>query len=452
MNDIVDPKMTQDQKDRRRKAIDLHMADKLDEALPLYQKLLGEFPNDPSLWTNLGVILRIQGHLSAAIACHRRALELDPMAKTVRRNLGNVLRDIGQHQQAVVESSVGSDANARDQGRNLQGLGHWKASISAYDEWLDAHPDDHNTRINRATARLTVGDFKGGMDDYSARWDAGLAIPPVRSAPQWRGEATEARTIAVFGEQGLGDFIFVSRILPALKARFPVVRLICRAPLIPLFQGLDCVDEVYDRDKEPPKDEDVYITSMDLIRVFDLTPTNPPPPISLTIPDDAEARAANSVQAFTDRFKIGICWAGSVTYRGAHHKVVEVGDFLQLCDIPGVQLFSLYKGPKSSELGAIGAEALIRNVGEDERHFGDTAAMIMAMDLVVTVDTSIAHLAGALGKPVWVLLSRPTFWYWGRLGEATPWYSSMRLMRQTVPGDWDSVFRAIHVDLENLIL
>jgi len=150
--------------------------------------------------------------------------------------------------------------------------------------------------------------------------------------------------------------------------------------------------------------------------------------------------------------KVGIAWAGSAGFAQAKRKATDLWRFLDLAAIPGVQLFGMCKGAREAEITAMGAGGLIVNTAGTDRDLADAAALCEAMDLVITVDTGLAHIAGALGVPVWTLLARPAFWYWGAQGDRSYWYDSMRLIRQTEAGDWSGPFARVRADLESMVL
>jgi hypothetical protein len=175
---------------------------------------------------------------------------------------------------------------------------------------------------------------------------------------------------------------------------------------------------------------------------------SPPPAPRLTIPGDSRERARQIVAAFRERFRIGVVWTGSLTYKSNNRRSVSPESFLGLARIPGVQLFSLYKGDAHGDFLASGMNGLIVDACGKDRDFADSAAIIDEMDLMITTDTAVVHIAASLGKPVWNLLSHESFWLYG-LGETTPWYPSMRLFRQDRQGDWEELFARVEEELRS---
>jgi hypothetical protein len=169
------------------------------------------------------------------------------------------------------------------------------------------------------------------------------------------------------------------------------------------------------------------------------------------VPEDSRARARRITAPFRDRFRVGVVWCGSVTYRGNAFRSFPHTELHALLDLPGLQMFSLYKGPELAAFQADGTSAFVLDAGGSDRDFADCAAMMEEMDLVVTSDTATAHLAGSLGVPVWTLLHWDAFWLWQIARETTPWYPSMRLIRQERPRDWAGVLARVRRDLADRI-
>jgi hypothetical protein len=171
----------------------------------------------------------------------------------------------------------------------------------------------------------------------------------------------------------------------------------------------------------------------------------------LHIPADSRRRFRPFLRPAGDRFKVGILWSGSLTFRENRSRSTTIEQFLKLSDVPGVQIYSLQKGPLEQEFETSGAFPVVVGLGGQLRDFADTAAVVDELDLVIMTDTAVAHLAGSLGKPVWNLLNFVPYWLYRMSGGTTPWYPSMRLYRQPRPGDWDSVFQQVVEDLAEAV-
>jgi hypothetical protein len=218
-----------------------------------------------------------------------------------------------------------------------------------------------------------------------------------------------------------------------------------------LFEGVEGIDEVVPIEKRAETPCDFHASLMDLPRIFNARPDSAPMPPKLNIPEDAHAKAAALLEPAGDRFTVGVVWSGSVTFKNNRRRAVDVDRFLGLAEVPGVQLVSLQKGPRENELDGPGIAPLFIDAGRKVQDFAETAAVIEALDLVVMTDSSVAHLCGTLGQPVWNLLNSVPYWLYGDHGERPGWYPSMRLFRQPTVGAWDSVFALVKSELARAV-
>ena len=379
-----------------------------------------------------------------ALRAHERALALHPDGTTTLNNAANVLSDIGRYDDSLALRERVQARQPDDLGnlamivRCLRGKGDYAAAIARAKAALALFPDDAELRMQLAFAQLGAGDYAAGLENYKARWRAGELKPRDLPFPEWQGESLKDKTIAVLPEQGFGDAVLFARFLTVLRDHRCRVVMAVKAPLRRLLHDLPGVDEMVET-LRPDAAIDFWVNMMDLAALHFARGGTVPPPAPLTVPPDSTARAKALVAPHADRLKVGVVWTGSVTYRGNAFRSFSHRDFLPLTDLPGVQLFSLYKGPELAAYHADGTDAFIIDTGSTERDFADTAAMMRACDLVITSDTATAHVAGSLGVPVWVVLHWDAFWVYTHHGEATPWYPGMRLFRQHRPLDWTGV-------------
>ena len=282
-----------------------------------------------------------------------------------------------------------------------------------------------------------------------------MALAPARPAPHaqlpdaqvgWR--AARGHGLA-WPEQGFGDAILSVRFLPALRARVRRVALGCKPELLRLFSGLAGVDELVAIGAAAPSHA-AHVPFMSLPGMAMKSFADLPPPAKLHVPPEARARLAPLVATAGNRLKVGIIWSGSVTFKGNAQRATPLERFLPFAEVPGVQLFSLQKGPRAEELAQSGARNYIVDLGRHLDDFADTAAAVEQLDLVLMTDSSVAHLAGSLGRPVWNLLPFMPYWLYLDGRSDTPWYPSMRLFRQKAPGAWDGVFAEARHALEEL--
>lgn len=437
----------------RAQAVAAHRAGRLEEAFALYRAHLARTPGDAHAWTNLGALLRRQGRHDAAALCQRRAHALAPDDLAILGNLGNALHDSDALDEAlevrlrlVAARPEAAEAHAM-LAATLRGLGRGREGAAAAEAGLARHPGDGELRVQRALSLLSAHDWAAGFEAFAARWETGELVRAACPVPEWRGEDPAGRRILVLPEQGFGDALLMTRFLPVLAARGAEVFLAAKPALTRLFDGLPGVTRLLSTG-DPWPDADFSAHMMDLPRWLGVPETGPPPSPQLRLPDRSKARAARLTAPFAERFRVGVCWSGSVTYRANFKRSFGPERFLPLAGIPDVQLFSLYKGPLLEAFRADAASALIVDAAGGDRDFADAAATILEMDLVITMDTAVAHLAGVLGKPVWNLLAFAPFWLYGPEGTTTPWHPSMRLIRQARPGDWDGVFAAVAAGLE----
>lgn len=440
-------------------ALKAHKEGRLDSAIAGYRRLLALRPEAAGMWSNLGAALRAQKKYHAALACHRRAIELEPEDGAYHGNCGNVLKDLGRVEEAVAEhqravelqpDSAGAHHNL---GIALREAGWHARAVEAFETALKLDPSLEKVEWDRAVCLLHLGNFDAGWPAYEARWVLGELPNRRPELPYHAGQPLDGKTVVVTLEQGFGDSILAARFLPQLKAIGATVWLDVKPPLRRLFAKVAGVDRVTDPE-ESVSGADYQVPIMALPGMFGANLENLPPPVRLEVPEEARRKVAPLVERGDSgpdgRFRVGIVWSGSLTFRNNHNRSAPLSRFLGLCEVPGVQLYSLQKGPQESDLRTTGADAVVIDIGGRVEDFAETAAAIELMDLIVMTDSSVAHLAGSLGKPVWNLLNYVPYWLYLEAREDSPWYPSMRLIRQSSFGDWDSVFATVKTDLARL--
>ncbi len=393
----------------------LRAAGQPEGAIAAYRRGLALAPDAPEFWSNLGNALRDLRAFDCAIECHRRALALEPRAPSYLLNLGTTL------------AAAGQDA----------------AASQVLTRALRFAPNDANLRWNRALAELRQGNLASGWTDYEARLDSGLV--PARDLPgrPWRGEAAAGETLLVASEQGFGDAIWAVRYLRAAQAMGLRVVLETQAELAPLFRAAcDGVQVVSTGDVLPKVHRHIRLCSLPGLFAADAGSLSAAP--YLAAPPDRLERARTLLAPAGGRTRVGIVWSGSQAFKGNAGRATSLDRFLAAFAWPGVQLYSLQMGPPRGDL-ADRPGAPVVDLAPHLRDFADTAAVVSNLDLVVMTDSAVAHLCGALGVPVWVLLGDNPFWIWstGSPDPArTPWYRSVRLFHQRQPGDWTAPFDA----------
>jgi Flp pilus assembly protein TadD len=413
--------------------------------VPAAEALVKATPENPKAWTILGVALRSNGHPGPAVIAYRRALDLNPDQGGVLSNLGNALKDVGRLDEAVaahyraVKLEPRNATTWQNLGVALRERGDLRDSLAAFQHVINFNPEHVTAHTDTAQIHLMLGEFEPGWREFEWRWKLAELTPPNYRQPRWAGEEMQEGTILLWPEQGFGDTLLGARYVPMVKERVSRVIVGCQAPLERLFRTIPGVDEVLVVGSKLPE-FDVHCPYMSLPGTFATDLESIPPPVPISVDDESREKFAPLLAPYAERLKVGIVWSGSVTFKGNHLRSASISRFLQFGEVPGVQLFSLQKGPRAPDLDQVRGRSLIVDLAPHLDDFADTAAAIEGLDLVIMTDSSVAHLTGALGKPVWNLLPFVPYWLYLRERTDSPWNPSMRLFRQPAPGDWDSVF------------
>jgi len=415
------------------------------EALVLAETLTREKPRDPSAWNVLGVVARTMGQPAVAVGAYTRALEINPDHPAARSNIGNAWRDMQRFDEAInchraaLAQAPSSASLWSNLGVALRDATRYEEALVAYEQALRLEPTNARILLDRGQVLLMLGHYERGWRDFEARWSLPELQPGRFAKPAWDGSVRKTDTLLLWPEQGFGDTILCARYVELARARVGSVTLVCQRELRRLFENLPGVDTlVIKGDALPPYD--VHAPLMSLPRFFTPSLRHIPPPVRLTVASSARSKLTSLLEPHHDRLKVGIVWSGSLTFKNNRLRASTLDRFLDLMAVPGVRLYSLQKGPRSDDIQALGATSLVTDLAPLLEDFADTAAAIQSLDLVVMTDSSVAHLAGSLGKPVWNLLSKMPYWLYGPDGDNTRWYPSMRLFRQPHHGDWDGVF------------
>jgi hypothetical protein len=359
--------------------------------------------------------------LDDAVASIRRALELKPDLAEAHNALGLAWQD---------------------QGRIADALACYQRAIDLKPQFAEAH-------LNRALLWLLKGDFEQGLAEYEWRWRTRLK-PLVRcpyQRPYWDGGPLEGKTLLIHAEQGLGDTIQFIRYAALPRERGARVMLGCPKPLLRILRSYRFLDRLVE-EITPALDFDVYCPLMSLPGVLKTTLASVPADVPYLF------AAPELVQKWRERlgslegFKIGIAWRGSPSHANDRARSIPLSCFKPLAALPGVRLVSLQKGPGAEQLQDPADSFPVTEAGSRLDDFMDTAALLRNLDLLITCDTAVAHLAGALGVAVWVALPLVPDWRWLLDRSDSPWYPTMRLFRQQAPDDWTGVFERIRAALE----
>ncbi|MBO6947032.1 MAG: tetratricopeptide repeat protein [Rhodospirillales bacterium] len=330
-------------------------------------------------------------------------------------------------------------------GDALQALGRDDEAISLFRRAVEIQPDHAEAHFNLGVALLSMGEFHDGWREYAWRFrmEAYAGFRPPIPAPVWAGEPLDGKRILLFAEQGLGDTIQFARYATPLAAGGAEVHCMCSDLLADLVATIYGLADVHGLGAAVPS-FDYQISMMELPRVFDTTPA--------TVPGKA-GYIRPPVRSFDPGpgFNVGLVWQGNRAHKNDAYRSIPLERLNELLDTDGVNFVSLQFGEDAGAIRELGWESRLLDMASRIKDFTDTADIISGLDLVISVDTSVAHLAGALGTPVWVLLPTIADWRWGREGRETYWYDSMRLFRQSTLGDWSPVIDTLIDELPAVI-
>jgi hypothetical protein len=423
-------------------------------------------PNFAEAWNNLGLTLKQQGDLDEPIRCYREALRYQPAYLAAHMNLGNALR-----QQALLVEAADRYREAlrlkpdfaeaySALGVVFQELGSFDESMDCYEQALTFKQDLAEAHWNRGVLRLLLGDLEQAWPDYEWRWTQTRATRRVFSQPLWDGSDLQGGIILLYTEQGRGDTLQFIRYMPLLKQRGAKVVVECNKSLMPLLARVRGIDELLASDSALAA-FDVHVAVGSLPGIFHTSLATIPKVVPYLQADALlvrqwqqelrESRKAE-VESRAPAFSIGICWQGDTAYGADRQRSIPLIHFARLAQMDGIRLISLQKGLGTEQLKPGQPANLLDLTGrldESSGAFMDTAAIMANLDLVITSDTAIAHLAGALAVPVWVALPHIPDWRWLLERVDSPWYPTMRLFRQSRAGDWDEVFERIAEELRS---
>jgi Flp pilus assembly protein TadD len=432
-----------------------HQEGRKETAVQLIRQALTLIPNDASAHSNLGNSLKDLGRLDEAIAEFRKAVSLDPKLAEPHSNLGNALRDKDELDEAIVEyrRALAIQSNYAEAhyylASALTAVGQLNEAIIEYRRAIAMRPNDAEAHMHLAMTLLLRCEFELGWAEYEWRWklEGFQSLNREFARPPWTGGELGGRTILIHAEQGFGDAIQFIRYLPLVAQRGGKV--IARIPkdLIRLLGNLPGPEKWITPD-DPLPEFDLHCSLLSLPHIFGTNLRSIP-----AQKDPLEADEA-LVNAWERRFrkepagiKVGLAWAGSRAHSADRYRSIPFSKFAPLATDAGVVFYSLQKGDAAREAAAPPAKLRITDWTEELKDFADTAALIANLDLVISVDTSVAHLAAAMGKPVWLLLPFIPDWRWLLDRQDSPWYPTMRLFRQHTRGDWNGVIAKVAEEL-----
>ena len=440
------------------RAAELYQAGRWDEAEALCHEIERlEGGNHFYAWHLLSVIAAHRGRHADSVELATRALRLDPRHVDALCNRGAALRNLGRVQEALADYdralalSPGHGPAHLNRGVALAALNRHEEAHAAYDRALQLNPNDERARFNRALARLVRGDLAGGFADFEARWTGSdtQAGPRPFAAPQWSGrEPISGKTLLLHTEQGLGDAIQFSRYVPQVGAEGATIVLEAHAGLAPLLAQLPGVARTVVRG-EPLPPFDLHCPLMSLALAFGTTLETIPHAVPYLRAPEAHLERWRSRLGPRTRPRVGLAWSGSTTLKNDRNRSIPLAQLAPLRAGP-FDFYALQKDIRAADAEALASGPALPAFADELEDFRDTAALIQEMDLVISVDTAVAHLAGAMAKPVWLLLPWSPDWRWLLERTDSPWYPTARLWRQPQPGDWASVVEGAARELNRL--
>ena len=443
-------------------AVVLQAKGRLDEAAVSYVRALEMNADDVQCLLNLGVCKLDLRDFAGGEALIRRAIMLDCARARTWGNLGVALALQNRHDDALeaferadrIEASSGDDVeNFVNLALHLREAGRTLDAIALYEKHLPLRPSltGHN---DYAFALLTAGRLVEGWDQYEFRW---IRTPLLQqragfNRPVWAGQDLRGKVLLLRAEQGFGDIFQFVRYAPMVKALGGRVLLQVREGLERVAQAFTGVDQVLDRSKsESLPHFDFYINLPSLPRVFNTHLESIPAQIPYLHADAADVASWASKLGDREKLRVGLAWAGSPTHPNDSFRSMELSQLKPILEVEGVRFVSLQKGAAAQTGGVVPAGVDWVDVGAQLEDFSDTAAVISQLDLVLCVDTAVAHLAGAMGKSAWVMVAQPADFRWLEGREDSPWYPTLRLFRQSRRDDWTEVVARVKVALEERV-
>ena len=432
----------------------LQVLKRFEEAIVSFNKAIALHPDYPEAYYNRGIALNELKHLAQALASYEHAIALKPDFVEAHNNRGKVLKELARldealasYNNAIAVSPKHPDAYS-NRGFIFQEMKRLGEALASYDQAIALKPDYTEALWNKAIALLLTGDFTQGWPLYEQRWDNKTLELKKRIVPQplWLGiEPLNGKTILLHAEQGFGDTIQFCRYAKLVSALGARVILEAPSALMPLLSGLEGID-VLVQVHQPLPDFDYHCPLLSLPLAFKTTVQTIPGSGPYLKADQTKLLAWKEKLGQKIRPRIGLVWSGNPKHKNDSNRSMTLQQ-LQACLPDGYDYISLHKEVKTSDQEILDNQVTIRTFSHELNDFSDTAALCELMDVVISVDTSVAHLASALGKETWVLLPYAPDWRWLLDRQDSPWYQSVRLYRQDEQRDWNNVLISVAADL-----
>jgi len=439
--------------DYNNKAIKAYNKHQYKDAELAFKKAIELNPQYAEAYANLGALYAKFKEYNKAIKLYQECIKIKPTYAGAYTNLGNALNKTDRHEEAVYfhKMAIALDNKSANHFSNCasayKNLGRFNEAKKYYKQAIALEPNHVNAHFDLATILLQTKECEEGWAEYEWRFKKEemlghiLNYKDIFNAPRYEGQMLTGERVLVHAEQGFGDTLMMARYLQLLKSKGATVVLYLRDGLKELFEQLECVDEVYTREEKVPEFK-YQLAFMSLAFVLD-------PKCEKLTDNYPYLFAHEGYELVSKKLKIGIVWGASNTGESYAKKVFDLRHFQTMAKHEEIDLYSLQLGEDAHQLELYKMKDDIIDLSIHIDNFATTAKIIASLDLVITSDTSVAHLAGAMGKKVWILLQKVPDWRWG-VGECqSSWYPSAKLFHQYSLGDFNSVFRQVYTAIEN---
>jgi tetratricopeptide (TPR) repeat protein len=439
----------------------IHQQQRVAEAEQIYRRVLQQSPDNANGWCFLGIALHDQRQYAAAVECYRRSIQLQPNFPIALNNLGNSLRYVNCVEEAdrCFQKAIDLKPDYLNAYKNRGTLHVWTGNLELglgyYEQALKINPAEAELHRNLGVIYLLQGRFEEGWREYRWRWRVGDLHRPQINVPVWNGEDVAGRRVLLTAEQGLGDTLNFVRFAQVLRERGAQTVVHCQPQLLALLQNSKQLGAMYPNSLPIEQPFDFQCSLVDAADVLHVDATSIPLSAGYMQP------APHLVQYWASRFpkqaglrRIGIAWQGNPDHQADIFRSIPLKHFEVLAGLENVELISLQGGYGLEQIaGWRGAKPLTllgSEVDKTSGAFMDTAAIAKHLDLIITSDTSIAHLGGALGVPTWIALNYVPDWRWLLGRDDSPWYASVRLFRQQKFGEWSELFSRMAAELQSV--
>lgn len=426
---------------------------RLDAAIALMGRAIAINPHPADWHANLAAVYLMQRRLDPAIAAARRAVGINPQCAEGYLNLGSALSENSQWDEALAAfervAALRPDWSDPHSGIGvlLKEKGRLDAAIASFRRALSLNPNHAEAHWNLALALLLQGNLSEGWREFEWRLKIPQIVAPEDfSQPRWDGGDLHGKTILAHDEQGFGDTLQFARYLPMLAQRGGKIILGCETLTARLLQAMPGIERMVTKGQPMPA-FDVHVPLLSLPLIFGTTLATVPAAIPYMSAPAEEVEKWRRRMADGGRLRVGVVWAGRPTHRNDARRSMRLSQFAPLAEAESISFYSLQKGEAARESADPPSGMQWTDWTAELDDFAHTAGLVANLDLVICVDTAVAHLAGAMGKPVWVLLPFVPDWRWMMNREDSPWYPTMRLFRQTAAGDWEGVIRRVALAL-----